>query len=240
MHSHGSEAQNVEKAYNGPHSRLRRPRSAGDVGILMALQRAAGNAAVVRAVQAARVAAVPPEHAVASPRVQRSTVHDLLRSAGRPLDAGVRGDMEVRLGADISRVRIHTGSVAHRSAVEIGARAYTAGEHVVLGNGAPPIGTLSSTSSRTSFSSGRGRSREPTAATGSASATPRTAHERAAEAQARRALQRRPAGLSTPRGRARPRRDGPESSRRPAQGRIRVREGTPRGSVPASRSRSVN
>jgi hypothetical protein len=94
VHRRESPAQNAEKAQgDGSHSRSRRPPSAGDVGILMALQRGAGNSAVVRAVQAAREAAVPSERVV-SPRAQGSTVRDVLRSTGRPLDAAVRGDME--------------------------------------------------------------------------------------------------------------------------------------------------
>jgi len=140
---------------------------------------------------------VHSEHAVASPRVQRSTVHDVLRSTGRPLDAGVRDDMEARLGADFSRVRIHTGSAAHRSAVEIGARAYTAGEHVVLGNGATDRHTLAHelthvVQQRQGPVSGTDRG------DGLRISDPDDRHERAAEAQAHRALQRRPAGLSTP------------------------------------------
>ncbi|MFD1516126.1 hypothetical protein [Pseudonocardia yunnanensis] len=103
MHRHESSAQNVEKALDdGSHSRSRSPRSAGDVGILMALQRRAGNTAVVRAVQAAREAAVHAERAVACPRGRRSTVHDVGRATGRPLDAGVRGDREARPGTDVS------------------------------------------------------------------------------------------------------------------------------------------
>jgi hypothetical protein len=129
VHRHESPVQNVEKARDdGSHSRSRRPRSAGDVGILMALQRRAGNAAVVRAVQAARDAAVPSEHVV--------------------LGNGA---------ADR-----HT--LAHELA------------HVVQQRQGPVSGTDRGDGLRISDSEDR--------------------HERAAEAQARRALQRRPAGLS--------------------------------------------
>ncbi|MEU6989111.1 DUF4157 domain-containing protein [Streptomyces sp. NPDC046465] len=88
-----------------------------------ALQRTAGNAAVVEA-------------------VQRSAVHDVLRSGGRPLDAGTRTDMEARLGADFSDVRIHDNSAAKDSAAEVGARAYTSGSHVVIGDGGADRHTL--------------------------------------------------------------------------------------------------
>ncbi|MDK0522841.1 DUF4157 domain-containing protein [Streptomyces sp. ML-6] len=67
--------------------------------------------------------------------VQRSTVHDVLRGPGQPLDEVTRTDMEARLGADFSDVRIHSGAAARASADEVGARAYTSGSHVVVGAG---------------------------------------------------------------------------------------------------------
>ncbi|MEO3749136.1 DUF4157 domain-containing protein [Streptomyces sp. B6B3] len=75
-------------------------------------------------------------------RPPRSTVHDVLRSAGRPLDAPVRTEMETRLGADFSDVRVHDDTAAQRSATEVGARAYTSGSHVVLGQGGGDRHTL--------------------------------------------------------------------------------------------------
>ncbi|WP_411079739.1 DUF4157 domain-containing protein [Streptomyces sp. cmx-18-6] len=74
--------------------------------------------------------------------VQRSAVHDVLRSPGRPLATPVRADMEARLGADFSDVRLHTGTAAQASATEIGARAYTSGHHVVIGKGGDDPHTL--------------------------------------------------------------------------------------------------
>ncbi|WP_257135822.1 eCIS core domain-containing protein, partial [Streptomyces sp. b94] len=59
------------------------------------------------------------------PAVQRSAVHDVLRTSGRPLEESVRTDMESRLGADFSDVRVHDDSAAKASAAEVGARAYT-------------------------------------------------------------------------------------------------------------------
>ncbi|MCX5063263.1 MULTISPECIES: DUF4157 domain-containing protein [unclassified Streptomyces] len=66
--------------------------------------------------------------------VQRAAAHTVLRSAGRALEAPLRTEMEARLGADFSGVRLHTGAVAQRSAQELGARAYTSGENVVIGS----------------------------------------------------------------------------------------------------------
>ncbi|WP_317621403.1 DUF4157 domain-containing protein [Streptomyces sp. CBMA123] len=66
----------------------------------------------------------------------------MLRSPGRPLADSVRTEMEARLGADFSSVRVHDDPVAARSAAEISARAYTSGEHVVLGQGGTDKHTL--------------------------------------------------------------------------------------------------
>lgn len=69
--------------------------------------------------------------------VQRSAVDDVLRSPGEPLAAPLRKEMQGRLGADFSRVRVHTDSAARASAIEVGARAYTVGPHIVIGPGTP-------------------------------------------------------------------------------------------------------
>jgi hypothetical protein len=74
--------------------------------------------------------------------VQRSAVHDVLRSAGRPLDASVRGEMEARFGEDFSDVRLHTDARARQSAKEVGALAYTSGSSIVLGDGGADKHTL--------------------------------------------------------------------------------------------------
>jgi len=54
---------------------------------------------------------------------------------GQPLGAATRAAMEPAFGRDFSRVRIHTGSNAARAAQNVGAAAYTAGEHIVFGAG---------------------------------------------------------------------------------------------------------
>ncbi|MFD0340027.1 DUF4157 domain-containing protein [Streptomyces sp. NPDC127117] len=76
------------------------------------------------------------------PAVQRSTVHDVLRTSGRALDEETRTDMEARLGADFSDVRIHTDAAARASAAEVGAHAYTSGNHIVIGTGGGDRHTL--------------------------------------------------------------------------------------------------
>ncbi|MEV0639433.1 DUF4157 domain-containing protein [Streptomyces sp. NPDC050619] len=90
----------------------------------------------------ARAGQESAEPAAETAPVQRSAVPEVLRSAGRPLDAPIRTDMEARLGADFSSVRVHDGPLAQRSASEIGARAYTSGEHVVMGRGGRDRHTL--------------------------------------------------------------------------------------------------
>ncbi|WP_328464929.1 eCIS core domain-containing protein [Streptomyces sp. NBC_00448] len=74
--------------------------------------------------------------------MQRSSFDEVLRTSGTPLAEPVRRDMEARIGADFSDVRLHTGITAQRSASEIGARAYTMGNHVVIGDGGADRHTL--------------------------------------------------------------------------------------------------
>ncbi|MFF0113760.1 eCIS core domain-containing protein [Streptomyces prasinus] len=101
---------------------------------LAAIQRSAGNAAVVQMLAEERAAEEHRHGAGCGHQpVQRSSVDQALSSPGAPLEPAKREEMEARLGADFSDVRVHTGSVAQRSATDIGAKAYTAGNHVVIG-----------------------------------------------------------------------------------------------------------
>ncbi|MFJ6579519.1 DUF4157 domain-containing protein [Streptomyces sp. NPDC091368] len=103
--------------------------------VLRAAQGSAGNAAVSGMI--ARRASVAP-----APAQQDTGVREVLGSAGRPLAGPVRSEMESRFGTDFSGVRLHTGAAAARSARAIGARAYTSGSHVVLGEGGRDKHTL--------------------------------------------------------------------------------------------------
>ncbi|WTU46571.1 DUF4157 domain-containing protein [Streptomyces sp. NBC_00057] len=106
----------------------------------MDLQRTIGNAAVARMVEEeAGYSAFGQEN---PQPVQRSTVHTVLRSPGRRLDEPVRTEMEARLGSDFSDVRVHDDSAARASAADVGARAYTSGNHVVIGAGGADLHTL--------------------------------------------------------------------------------------------------
>jgi hypothetical protein len=64
---------------------------------------------------------------------ERSPVLDVVSSGGgRALDEPVRNDMEGRLGADFSDVRVHTDSAADSSAKSVQAHAYTVGSNIVF------------------------------------------------------------------------------------------------------------
>ncbi|PJE95294.1 hypothetical protein CUT44_23595 [Streptomyces carminius] len=106
---------------------------------LTALQRAAGNAAVVQllAEQEQEQGQGHQEHRHGAecghqPPVQRSTVEEVLRSPGAPLEPAKRAEMETRLGADFSAVRIHTDAVAQRSTAELRASAWTSGNDIAV------------------------------------------------------------------------------------------------------------
>ena len=82
----------------------------------------------------------------APPRIQRfsgqeprqgssapASIDRTLAGPGRPLESGLREEMEHRFGYDFSRVRVHTGPAAAQSARDINAHAYTVGGSIVFG-----------------------------------------------------------------------------------------------------------
>lgn len=173
-------ARRAERETERPPSGLLSPAA------LLDLQRSAGNAAVVRALQRR---ARPPQDSYARGAVPPSTVPKVLGSSGKPLDGTVLNDMEARLGADFSDVRVHTGADARRSAQELGARAYTSGNHVVIGDGGGDRHTLAHELTHVIQ-----QRQGPVAGTdhgnGLHVSDPRDRFERAAEDNARRALAR--------------------------------------------------
>ena len=95
---------------------------------ILQLQRLAGNASV-GAMVAREAAAQGDEDGLSG----RSPVLDVVgNGGGRPLDPGLRGEMEGRLGADFGDVRVHTDSPASQSAEAVSAHAYTVGSDVVF------------------------------------------------------------------------------------------------------------
>src|SRR6187549_1348277 len=63
----------------------------------------------------------------------KSPVLDVVgQGGGSPLSDGLKGEMEGRLGADFSDVKVHTDSKASDSAKAVQANAYTVGSDVVV------------------------------------------------------------------------------------------------------------
>lgn len=62
-------------------------------------------------------------------------VNQTLRAPGKPLEAGVRQEMESRFHHDFSQVRVHTGRQAAESARAVGALAYSAGDQIAFADG---------------------------------------------------------------------------------------------------------
>ncbi len=69
------------------------------------------------------------------PTAVHPVVHEVLRSAGQPLNPATRAFMEPRFGHDFSQVRVHSDSKAAESARDLNANAYTVGSHIVFGAG---------------------------------------------------------------------------------------------------------
>jgi hypothetical protein len=86
-----------------------------DAEAILGLQRTVGNGAVTAMLEE-----------------ERSPVHDVINSGGRPLEPDVRADMEGRLGHDFSDVRVHDDLAAATSASSVNAHAYTVGSNVVF------------------------------------------------------------------------------------------------------------
>ncbi|MEU3500530.1 aldo/keto reductase [Streptomyces hundungensis] len=167
---------------------------------LLALQGAAGNAAVVQMLRRSGHAWSQDQHALtdgcgeqqhgqaeAVAVQRRSAVHDVLRAPGRPLDDNTRTDMEARLGADFTGVRIHDGPEAKASAAEVGARAYTSGDHVVIGDNGADKHTLAHELTHV-IQQRQGPVTGTDRGDGLRVSDPSDTFERAAEANARRAM----------------------------------------------------
>jgi hypothetical protein len=56
-------------------------------------------------------------------------------STGSPLEPNLRSEMEEKLGADLSGVRIHTDNNAHLVTQTLNARAFAIGQHIAFANG---------------------------------------------------------------------------------------------------------
>ncbi|WP_280670603.1 MULTISPECIES: DUF4157 domain-containing protein [unclassified Kitasatospora] len=123
-------------------------------------------------------------------------MHDVLRSGGRPLDSATRTDMESRLGADFADVRLHTDTAARASAAEVGARAYTSGSHVVIGEGGGDSHTLAHELTHV-IQQRAGSVAGTDNGAGLRVSDPSDRFEREAESNARRVMGSSPGGLAT-------------------------------------------
>lgn len=64
-----------------------------------------------------------------------SDAYQVVRSGGAPLPADARVDLERRFGHSFADVRVHTDPAASAAARDIGARAYTVGNHIAFRDG---------------------------------------------------------------------------------------------------------
>jgi hypothetical protein len=79
----------------------------------------------------AESSAAPQQHAGAAPEI----VHEVLRSAGQPLDHSTRAYFERGFGRNFSGVRVHIDSRAVESARAVNALAYTLGSEIAFASG---------------------------------------------------------------------------------------------------------
>lgn len=85
----------------------------------------------------AKIPAPPLKKPARRPPVRkRPELKDIVSGAGQPLDAGLRRDLEARLGHDFGRVRIHTGRDAAVLAELVGAEAVAVGQDVFFAENA--------------------------------------------------------------------------------------------------------
>ena len=96
---------------------------------LRALQRALGNRRVLDLLAGGLLPGCPPGDAAPAPRL----VEEVVGSHGLPLASGTRRRFEHLLGVDLRDVLIHRDERAARAAESVAARAFTVGDHVVLG-----------------------------------------------------------------------------------------------------------
>jgi hypothetical protein len=133
------------------------------------------------------------------PAARGFTVRDVLRGPGRPLAEPIRAEMEERLAADFSDVRVHTGAAAQASARDIDAHAYTSGSHIVFQQGHDDASAAGKTTLAHELAhviqQRQGAVSGTAAGDGLTVSDPRDDFERAADATARRVMALPVAGL---------------------------------------------
>ncbi|GAB3866209.1 hypothetical protein GCM10028801_38180 [Nocardioides maradonensis] len=76
----------------------------------------------------------PPDDHGSTPAADPPAAPPVPRGDGRPLPDAVRRWAESQTGAPLGDVRVHRSAAASRAAEALGARAFTAGRHIVLGD----------------------------------------------------------------------------------------------------------
>jgi len=99
-------------------------------------------AAAVRAAATPGTASIAGTRGPGSDRPAPAVVREALASPGKSLDAASRRGFEARYRHDFSGVRLHSDTAAARSAEALDARAFTVGDHIVLGRGGSDHGLL--------------------------------------------------------------------------------------------------
>lgn len=69
------------------------------------------------------------------------SVEKVITGSGKQLNESLKYEMERNIGYDFSKVRVHTGSAAEKSARDINAHAYTVGNNIVFSKGQTAFGT---------------------------------------------------------------------------------------------------
>ncbi len=129
------EVSAADRAAIGPDAAA--PASALRPTVVLGLQRTAGNAAVTSLIQ--RSSASLEEQDTDEPAAPSPVLDVVGKGRGQPLDPALKEEMDARLGADFSAVRIHTDADAASSAAAVSARAYTVGNEVVFGAESPAL-----------------------------------------------------------------------------------------------------
>jgi len=125
-----------------PQQALPDAQHAGQLGIASSfrrLQRTHGNRFVQRLLKPGTVQRTAANQH--EPQGVPSSVHDVLRSPGQPLDSSTHQFMQTRFGEDFSHVQVHTDAKAAESADAVNATAYTVGSDIVFGAGQYAPGT---------------------------------------------------------------------------------------------------
>lgn len=114
--------------------------AAGPLPPILALQRAAGNAAVTRTIEVQRERDEEAhEHGAGcghdQPPVQRAALEAAIRMPGVPVDPAIRAKADLAAGRPLPEVVVHRDAQAQRLTRDFGAVALTTGRHVFVGEG---------------------------------------------------------------------------------------------------------